>query len=135
MRSERDDLGRERRHSGHRYLIWSVLGQPEVRTILVMVLEVGTYQSEEMALAENHDRALDLRIDSRPSWATVSLPYLCPVALETFAVPLRDRIRVNDDQATRLALRELGHRSVEVVCGPPSVIPFLRPNEFHYDIE
>lgn len=130
-----------------------------MRATLVMVLEVGTLQSNEMAFPEDHDmreelapaaanpafelvrvnrptrhvtrhrdlgdfeselqqlavdarftpsilchqanETLNLRIDSRSPWATVSLRYLRPVVPKTLMGPLRDRVRVNDDQATR----------------------------------
>jgi hypothetical protein len=45
-----------------------------VRTILVIALEVGTYQAEEMALAEDHDMVEKLApITTDPAFADVTL--------------------------------------------------------------
>ena len=50
---QRDNLGRGRRSLRDRSPGRCVLAQPEMRAIPVIVLEVGSYQSDEMVLPED----------------------------------------------------------------------------------
>ncbi len=52
-------------------------------------------------LPHQADKATNLGIDSRSTRAAASLRDLRPVAPKTLAVPLRDRVGINYDEATR----------------------------------
>ena len=51
---QRDDLGRGRGRWRHGPSIWSILAQPQVASVLVIIADVGSNKSHEMAVAGDH---------------------------------------------------------------------------------